>query len=201
MAEPLSLRALRAFDAAARHGSYSRAAEELGLTHGAISHSIRELEFRTGHTLFVRSGRRMIPTSEAIGLVTQVRQALDILDRAMPAAQIEPRTGLAISVHPGLSTRWFMARLRSFQADRPAVTIEVKLRHDPVDFLGADIDVAVRYGPGDWPNTVAEPLWSEELFPVCAPAYREALDLRTPGDLERACLLGHQWQAWAPWLR
>ncbi|MCZ8130531.1 MAG: transcriptional regulator GcvA [Steroidobacteraceae bacterium] len=196
-----SLRTLLAFEAAARHGSYTRAAEEIGLTHGAVSHSIRELEERLGVPLFRRHGRGMLPTAEAVALVAQVRQALSILDRAFERPRGRGRARLVLSLHPALGTRWLMARLGGFIAAHPKVDVEVRSVADLDDFLDRGVDLALRYGPGDWPGASSERLWDEVLFPVCAPEYRARLGLQQPADLKRAMLLRHAWQAWSAWLR
>ncbi|WP_174300408.1 LysR substrate-binding domain-containing protein [Caulobacter sp. S45] len=196
-----SMQTLRAFDAAARHGSYSVAAAELGVTHGAVSHRIRELEERLQTPLFRRSNRRMVPTREAVALLSQVRQALATLDRAFPAPAPARSVRLVVSVHPSLAVRWLVPRLGRFTAAHPAVDLEVRSTADLDDFLDPGVDLALRYGAGGWADAVDERLSGEVLFPVCAPAYRDQLCIREPADLARCVLLRHAWQPWSPWLR
>jgi LysR family glycine cleavage system transcriptional activator len=196
-----SLQTLRAFAAAARHGSYSVAAAELGVTHGAVSHRIRELEERLQTPLFRRANRRMVPTREAVALLSQVRQALGTLDRAFPAPAPAGSVRLVVSVHPSLAVRWLVPRLGRFTAAHPAVDLEVRSTADLDDFLDPGVDLALRYGAGGWADAVDERLSGEVLFPVCAPAYRDQLCIREPGDLVRCVLLRHAWQPWSPWLR
>lgn len=195
-----SMQTLRAFEAAARHENYSAAAEELGVTHGAISHRIRELEAQLGVTLFRRAGRVMTPSREAVTLLAQVREALEMLTRALPAARGAPGR-LVIAIHPSLATRWLVPRLGSFARRHPRATVEVRSTADLQDFLAQGVDVAIRYGAGEWPNAARERLAGEVLFPVCSPAYRDGQRLAKPSDLARCRLLRHAWQPWSPWLR
>lgn len=196
-----SIQTLRAFDAAARHGSYSAAADELGVTHGAVSHRIRELEERLDVRLFRRSGRQMVPTREAVALLSQVRQGLAMLQRAFPPPPEHATVRLVVSIHPSLATRWLVPSLGSFIERHPQIELEVRSTADLDGFLDPGVDVALRYGGGGWPNTNHERLAGEVLFPVCTPDYRDSLGLEAPTDLARCTLLRHAWQPWAPWFR
>jgi LysR family glycine cleavage system transcriptional activator len=196
-----SIQTLRAFDAAARHGSYSAAANELSLTHGAISHRIRELETRLGVRLFRRTRTGMVPTRDAVTLLTQCRQALQLLERTFPDKPKRGRSRLVVSVHPTLATRWLVSRMLDFAQQMPSTEVEIRSTADIGDFLATGIDIALRYGPGGWPGGVDERLADEILFPVCAPRYKRDQKIERPGDLRRATLLRHAWQPWSPWLR
>lgn len=191
---------LQALDAAARHGGYSAAAEELGVTHGAISHQIRELENRLGFTLFRRAGRSMQPTREAVTLLAQVRQALGMLQVAFPS-QETARGRVVVGVHPALATTWLIPRLGDFAARWPDIAIEVRSTADLGDFLAPGIDIAVRYGIGAWPNAASERVADERLFPICSPDYRDQHNLIHPKVLSSCTLLRHAWQPWTPWFR
>ena len=196
-----SMQTLRAFEAAARHQSYSAAAAEIGVTHGAISHRIRDLETQLGVALFRRAGHAMLPTRSAVTLLAQVREALAILSRAVPD---DPRLAvrrLVIGVHPSLAIRWLVPRLGSFTREHPEVDVEVRSTADLGEFLGEGVDLAIRYGAGSWPNAARERMVGEVLFPVCTPEYRDQHRLRRPADLTRCHLLRHAWQPWTPWLR
>lgn len=195
------MQTLRAFEAAARLQSYTAAAEELGVTHGAVSHRIRALERRVGMTLFHRTGRTMNPAREAVTLLAQVREALAVLQRAIPDRSRSMPGRLIISVHPSLATRWLIPRLGRFMLANPDLAIEVRSTADLGAFLTHGIDVSIRYGAGDWPNSACERLSGEVLFPVCTPAYRDEHRLKQPADLARCTLLRHAWQPWSPWLR
>lgn len=195
------MQTLRAFEAAARHQSYSAAANELGVTHGAISHRIRELETQLGVPLFKRSGRAMTPTRAAVTLLAQVREALDLLARAIPEERLRAAGRLVIGIHPSLAMRWLVPRLGRFTSQHPDVNLEIRSTADLGDFLSQGVDLAIRYGSGSWSNCARLRLCGEELYPVCAPAYRDRHKLRRPADLARCTLLRHAWQPWAPWLR
>lgn len=194
-----SIQTLRAFDAAARHGSYSAAADELGITHGAVSHRIRELEERLNVRLFRRAGRLMVPTREAAALLSQVQQALATLGRAFPPASRQAPERLIVSVHPSLAHCWLIPNLKSFTSEFPDIDLEIRSTADLDDFLDPGIDIALRYGNGGWPNANDEKLASDVLFPVCSPDYRDRLVIVEPQDLNRCVLLRHAWQPWALW--
>ncbi|MEZ5564642.1 MAG: LysR substrate-binding domain-containing protein [Gammaproteobacteria bacterium] len=196
-----SMQTLRAFEAAARHENYSAAAAELGVTHGAISHRIREFESQLGISLFRRVGRAMLPSREAVTLLVHVREALTLLERSLPNDPLGQPGRLVIGVHPALATRWLVKRLGAFSSRFPRATVEVRSTADLQDFLSHGVDVAIRYGSGDWPNAASERIAGEVLFPVCSPAYREVHRLKKPQDLSHCRLLRHAWQPWGPWLR
>jgi len=196
-----SIQTLRAFEAAARHHNYSEAAGELGVTHGAISHRIRELETQLGVRLFRRSGRAMVPTRTAVTLLAQIREALAIITRAIPDDPRSRGQRVVIGVHPSLAIRWLVPRLGSFTREHPELDVEVRSTADLGEFLSQGVDVAIRYGAGTWPNASREKLASEQLSPVCTPAYRDRNRIRRPADLARCRLLRHAWQPWGPWFR
>jgi LysR family transcriptional regulator, glycine cleavage system transcriptional activator len=195
-----SMLTLQAFEAAARHGSYSRAASELNVTHGAISHRIRELEDRLKVRLFQRVGHNMQPTREAVTLLAQVRHALGMLQLTFPETR-RSGTKLVVGVHPAFATRWLVRRIDRFVASAPKLAVEIRTTADLGEFLAPGIDIAVRYGTGIWPNAVSERLVGEELFPVCSPEYQAQHRLQKPADLARCTLLRHLWQPWSPWLQ
>jgi len=196
-----SMQTLRAFEAAARHESYSAAASELGLTHGAISHRIRELEADIGVSLFRRSGRTMVPTREAVTLLAQVREALSVLQRALPPSARGQTSKLVISVHPSLATQWLIPNIGTFLRAEPRAEVEIRSTAELGEFLGQGVNAAIRYGSGNWPNTVGERFCGEVQFPVCTRQYAQQHNLRTPADLKNCTLLRHSWQLWTPWLR
>lgn len=195
-----SLQTLRALEAAARLGSYTRAAEELGLTHGAISHRLRALEESLGHPLFTREGNGMRPTPEALRLLVPVREALGLLALAFPPVR-EAQAILRVSLLPSFASRWLTPRLGAFRAAHPDIDVRIDARLELAEIGPGGVDCAIRYGKGGWPGVRAERLAGEVLFPVCAPAYRAAHSLDTPADLARAVLLRHDRQLWGPWLR
>jgi len=195
-----TLQALQALDAAARHGSYSAAAAELGVTHGAISHRIRELEHTVGFRLFRRTGRAMRPTRDALSVLAVTRQALALLGDAFPPAGAQDSGRLVVGVHPALASRWLVPRLGGFRREHGPVSLEVRSTAELGDFLGTGVDIAIRYGSGDWPEVHAQQVGRETLLAVCSPGYARRMRLERAADLERCTLLRHSWQSWRPWL-
>jgi len=200
-----SLQTLRAFEAAGRWQSYSKAAEELGLTHGAVSHRIRDLEERLGQPLFRRSGNTMVLTSEGQRLIVQVRQGLSLLDQAFIAPASSGRKGLrprvVITGVPSLASTWLFARLAEYRAARPELDVEMRVSEALSDYRREGIDLGVRLGLGGWANLNAVKLFDEALTPVCTPQYRDRLGLERPSDLKRATLLRNAYTPWARWFR
>jgi LysR family transcriptional regulator, glycine cleavage system transcriptional activator len=193
-----SLQTLRAFDAAGRHQSYSRAGEELGLTHSAVSHRIRDLEQLTGARLFAREGNRMVPTQAGRRLLAQVRNALGLLESIFGARHDQPSGRITVSVFPAFASCWLVPRLGAFRTSHPEIDLALDLSSEVVE-LGDGIDAAIRYGAGSWPGTDSRRLAEELLFPVCTPHYRDAQAIAEPADLLRCTLLRHPWQSWAAW--
>lgn len=199
-----SLQTLRAFEAAGRLQSYSRAAEELGLTHGAVSHRIRELELRLGRQLFQRVANTMVLTSAGQELQVKVRQSLSLLEQAF--ADPNPRKPsvdrpLVITAVPSLASTWLFSRLGEFRTARPDIDIALRVTEALSDYRKEGIDLGVRLGGGGWPGLNAVKLFDEALTPVCTPAYRDRLQLQKPEDLQRATLLRNTWTPWARWFK
>lgn len=199
-----SLQTLRAFEAAGRLQSYSKAAEELGLTHGAVSHRIRELEQRLGRQLFQRVANTMVLTSAGQELQVKVRQSLSLLEQAF--ADPNPRKPaadrpLVITAVPSLASTWLFSRLSEFRAVRPDIDIALRVTEALSDYRKEGIDLGVRLGGGGWPGLNAVKLFDEALTPVCTAAYRDRLKLEKPEDLQRATLLRNTWTPWARWFK
>ncbi|MGE0742343.1 MAG: transcriptional regulator GcvA [Hyphomonadaceae bacterium] len=199
-----SLQTLRAFDAAARLKSYSKAAEELGLTHGAVSHRIRELEERLGFALFRRVGNTMQLTAEGQKLEGQVRQGLSVLEQAFAPpkrAASAARGHIVVTSVPSLASTWLFARLGEFRAENPDIDVELRVSEALNDYRKEGIDLGVRLGLGGWPGLHAEKLFDEALTPVCTPEFRERFSLQRPEDLMRVTLLRNPWTPWSRWFR
>jgi LysR family glycine cleavage system transcriptional activator len=195
------LHTLRVFEAAARHRSFTRAARELHVTHGAVSRQIKALAGFVGAPLFVRAGRDMLPTPAAAALRDAVAAAFAHLDEALVAAAGRaPARPLVVSVLPSFAARWLVTRLPDFAARHP--DIDVLLRATPIaEELGDGVDVVVRYGRGGWPGLEAVCLFREELFPVCSPRFRGGRLPRRPRDLLAVPLLHDVDEPWELWLR
>lgn len=197
-----SMRALRAVEAAARHRSFTGAATELGLTHGAVAQQVRGLEADLGRRLFERQGHEMVPTSACAELATAIRQILATLDAALRQAGGRPSAGtLTISTLPAFATRWLIPRLPGFTNRYPDIDVAVRATQE-LEPPGRDgIVAAIRYGRGPWPGLTARRLFGEQLFPVCAPGFRNGRLPERPADLATLPLLRHQRQPWSPWFQ
>lgn len=194
------LASLQAFEAAVRHQSYTRAAKELALTHGAISHHIATLEERLGVRLFVRERNRMVPTEHGRMLVLKVRQALGLLERGFSRAGQGEHVTLTLSVLSSLASRWLVPRLASFVELYPNIDLHIDVRPGPADLLAGEADAAIRYGTGGWPDVQQIRLMGDELLPVCAPHYRGGALPKTLDELASCVLLRNPWVPWEPWL-
>ncbi|WP_035694282.1 transcriptional regulator GcvA [Azospirillum halopraeferens] len=196
---PLST--LRVFEAAARHGSFRAAAEELLLTPGAVSRSVQSLEDWLGTPLFTRGNRSVSLTDAGAAYVAPVRAALDVLARGTEAVPgRRPGGSLTISAAPTFGLRWLIPRLRRFKAAHRGIAIMLDTAHRQVEFPRDGVDLAIRMGTGPWPGLEALHLVTESLVPVCAPAL--APSIREPGDLAGATLLhvtqvSREWAYWA----
>ncbi len=190
---------LRAFDAAVRHRSFSRAGDELHLTHGAVSRQVAQLEAALGVALFRRQPRGVEPTAAGRRFHAVVAEMLARLGAA--AAGLKRRGGpatLRLSVLPSFAGHWLLPRLETFRAERPDIEVEIVSDRGLADFARGGIDLAIRYGLGRWPQLRVEPLMHERLFPVACPS---APVIAGPGDLAGRTLLHDETGAdWAEWL-
>ncbi len=198
-----SLNGLRAFEAAARHLSFTRAADELNVTQTAISHQIRRLEEQLGVRLFVRHNRALGLTREAEAYLPSVRSAFEDLRRATARLQRGERDGtLTVSTTASLAAKWLVTRVAAFQDAHPGIEVRITTSSHLVDFQREDVDMAVRYGRGNWPGLRAQWLMAEDIFPVCSPALLHGdKPLRSPEDLAHHTLLHasvsrEDWQLW-----
>jgi DNA-binding transcriptional LysR family regulator len=196
------LNALKTFEAAARHASFSKAAEELHVTQSAVSHQIRQLEGWFGISLFDRQGRQTNPTPEGRELAASLEESLGQISAACQRiAKSDGRTTLTIASIPSVATIWLIPRLPAFLASHPGINIRlIHAYHDqPVDF--ADVDLAITYG--DWRDAPsgAVKLMSGASVPVCSPLYLDQHGpFETPADLLRTSLLHDEdrkgWRSW-----
>lgn len=195
-----SLGGLRAFDAAARQLSFTRAAEELHVTQAAISHQIRELEEELGLPLFVRLNRAVRLTDAGELLLPHVRDGFDQLRRGVERLRDIGSAGrLTLTAPPSFVGAWLVPRLHRFQAAHPDIEVHLLSGTRMLDLVREGVDVGIRYGRGGWPGLQVERLLSDELFPVCSPALAQRL--RDPADLARVQLLHIQnfpddWRRW-----
>lgn len=199
------LKALPVFERAAEFLSFSAAAQELHVTHGAVSRQMKSLEAHLGVQLFRRSTRRLELTEAGSALLPAVRTALDIVEgsaqRVNGAAQRGP---LVVACLPTFMMRWLIPRLYDFNARHPAIDVRLSASSGPVDLSREEIDIAIRIGNPPWPAGIeARPFMDEEIGPVCSPDFASRQGLRKPADLSRLPLLHTETRidAWADWLR
>jgi LysR family glycine cleavage system transcriptional activator len=197
------LNALPSFEAAARHLSFSRAADELNVTHGAVSRAIKHLEAQLGVLLFERATRSVRLTAVGEPYARAVRSALEQLAAATASATARHSDlTLNVSTSDGFAGRWLVPRLYRFHRAHPEIDVRVSTTGALTNFLGDGIDVAIRYGGGDYPGLVSEFLTDEEVFPVCSPGLLAGRHpLRAPEDLAQHTLIHHTFPIdWATWL-
>jgi LysR family glycine cleavage system transcriptional activator len=196
------LHALRAFEAAARLESFSRAADELHVTHGAVSHQIRALEEFLGAPLFSRNGRRVVLTGDGRLFADRVRAALrDIGDAADSLRRPGRANRLTVSLLPSFAARWLMPRIGRFMAAHPEITVNVHTSAALVDFERDEIDIAIRFGMGDWPRVEAEKFMDDEYFPVASPRFHRGRLPARPADLSQYALITSDDEPWTPWFK
>ena len=198
-----SLNGLRAFEAAARHLSFTQAASELNVTQTAISHQIKRLEEQLGLPLFVRRNRALALTRDAQEYLPAIRTAFEDLRLATERLLRPDRDRvLTVSTMATLAAKWLLPRLASFQESHSDLEVRISTSSHLVDFRREEIDVAIRYGRGHWPGLRADWLMAEDLFPVCSPALLKGdKPLRRPEDLAHHTLLHanigrEDWQLW-----
>jgi LysR family glycine cleavage system transcriptional activator len=185
------LNALRGFEAAARHRSFVRAADELHVTPAAISQQIKLLEEYLGVALFKR-GRSLTLSESAGAVLPLVSAAFDQLERAMIQVRVDRTAGpLVVSAPPAFATRWLVPRLEDFHARRPDVELHMLATRRLVDFSMEDVDVAIRFGSGDYPGLRSERLMPETIVIVAAPGVAESV--ATAADLTRSVLIEDDW--------
>jgi LysR family glycine cleavage system transcriptional activator len=197
------LNALRVFEAAGRHQSFTLAAQELHLTHGAVSRQVRALEEWFGQPLFVRANRRVTLTDGGLAYLAEVGAAFDRI-AAATARQNDRRESRLLQVNAvaTFTLRWLIPRLSSFHVAHPGIEVRLTTSNAPLKDVREVYDIAIRGGPDQVPGHVAERFLGETRMPVCSPALLERLPLVTPHDLGRHTLLHAATLpgVWAQWL-
>jgi LysR family transcriptional regulator, glycine cleavage system transcriptional activator len=185
------LNALKAFEAVARHMSFTKAADELKVTPGAISQHIRSLEEEIGTPLFKRLGRQILLTDAAQSALPALREGFDrITDAARLMRQPLGRRKVAVSVAPSFAAKWLVPRMDSFHSAHPEIEIWISADMTTVDFSVADVDIAIRYGAGLYEGCVSEKLLNETIVPVAAPSLVNGFSkIEKPADLAKHTLL------------
>jgi LysR family transcriptional regulator, regulator of gene expression of beta-lactamase len=196
----VSLSALRAFEAAARHLSFTRAGLELSVTQAAISHQVKALEDRLGLSLFRRTSRGLVLTDEGRALMVPVSESFHQLARAL--GQFEAgrlKEILTVGVVGTFAVGWLMERLPDFEAQHPAIDLRLLTNNNKVDLAGDSLDCAIKYGDGAWHGVHAEKIMAAPLSPLCAP--KTAARLQCVDDLKLVPLLrSYRALDWPQWL-
>lgn len=199
-----SLNGLRAFEAAARHLSFTQAAAELNVTQTAISHQIKRLEQELGIRLFVRQNRALTLTPKAAEYLPGVRAAFNDLKLATDRLlRRDDDHVLTVSTLASLAAKWLLPRLSAFQEAHSGIDVRITTSTSLVDFQRDKVDAAIRYGRGQWQGVRADWLMADEVFPVCSPALlKGGRPLRCPEDLRDHVLLhtsnsnSDDWRLW-----
>src|SRR5258706_6544485 len=196
------LMAVRACEAAARLGSFARAAAELSITPAAVSQQVRYLEQRLEVRLFTRQARGVRLTQVGAEYSATLGDALDKIATATDRVRVADRAGvLTVATTPSFASKWLLPRLIRFQTTHPELDVRLSASNALSNFDLQDVDVAVRYGKGQWPGLSAQLLLSTERFPVCSPSLRSGpVPLAKPGDLRHHTLLHLMVDEWAEWL-
>jgi LysR family glycine cleavage system transcriptional activator len=197
------LNALRSFDAAARHQSFTRAAEELCVTQGAVSHQVKALETELGLQLFKRERNGLVITEAGRDYLAVVRDVFDQLELATDRLLQRQRSGtITVSTSPDFAAKWLVSRLGRFAEAYPEIELKLAALMHRVDFAREDVDFAIRHGDGQWPELDAVNLSAEELFPVCSPSLMtERGGLHKPEDVLKFPLLHlDDRRDWSRWL-
>lgn len=195
------LAALRAFDAVARHLSFTRAAAELGMTQAAVSYQIRLLEERMGTPLFLRKPREVALTETGALFARPTIEAFEILREAYADPAADSVSTLSISTVPTFAGAWLSPRLGKFQMSNPDLAVRLETNDALVDFAREDISVAIRAGSGNWPGLTAQRLMDVEYAPMLSPELARKYPLNEPADLLRLPLLDRGDRNWAVWMK
>ena len=185
------LNALRAFEAAARHLSFTKAAEELHVTQAAISHQVKALEEILQTNLFVRKNRALELTEAGRSYLPPLREAFDLIDAASSLVRRRESSGpLRVSVMNSFASKWLMPRLVNFRKAHPEIDILVQASNEIVSFNTDQVDIGIRFGFGHYPDVETEFIMRDLFVPLCAPSLLEqGPPLKRPQDLESHTLL------------
>lgn len=201
------LNALRAFEAAARLGSFTKAADELGVTSAAVGQQVRSLEAFLNLTLFHRSAGGLEQTWRVREALPALRSAFDQIAEAVRILDPSPEGArLSITVPPNFGTTWLAPRLASFYARHPGIQLNIEASSQVRDLSRGEAGLALRFGPGRYPGLASERILDEHILPLCSPRLRDRYRLRRLSDLARAPLIhvtnqsaDKSWLGWRDW--
>lgn len=190
---PVHLNALKAFEASARHRSFSGAAAELYVTPAAVGQLVRSLEDWLGAPLFIRSNSgkyRLTLTEPAERALPEIKSGFEKIALGLEKMKQAPMSGvLNVTVSPAFAAKWLLPKLHRFQSECPDTDVRLDMSLKTIDFLAQHIDVGVRYGLGQWNGLRAEKLMDEEVFPVCSPTLLKEKDFQSPDRLVEETLI------------
>ncbi|MEN4922614.1 LysR substrate-binding domain-containing protein [Achromobacter spanius] len=187
----LPLSALRAFEAAARLGSFKAAAQELAVTPTAVSHQIRALEAGTGLALFDRQVRKVSLTDAGAQLYPVLRDGFDTFEATLARLTLHrTRTQVSISATNAFTVKWLVPRMADFRRRHPDIDLQLQASDDLVDLRSTAVDIAIRYGRGPYPGLSTQPLFTDRFAPVANPR----LGVTSPEDLARVPLIRFDWK-------
>ena len=202
------LAAVRVFEAAARHGNFSRAGEELAMTQSAVSYQVKLLEERLGGPLFVRNGRAMVLTPLGQRIAPQVMEAFTLLDKAFAAARTENDTVLNITAPQTFSANWLSSRIGDFNLVRPDLAVRLNVTDTMVDLANSEYDVAIRglpaRGAPEWdrmPGLIAHFLMRMPVTPMASPEFLAKHAIKEPADLQRVPRISPEDDWWDLWIK
>jgi LysR family transcriptional regulator, glycine cleavage system transcriptional activator len=196
---PLS--AVRAFEAAARHLSFTRAGEELGMTQAAVSYQIRLLEERLGEPLFLRRPRQVKLTEAGARLAPHIREAFDRMRLAFDELARDTGGTLEINAVPTFAIHWLGPRIGRFQLENPDLAIRIKPVNEVIDFASDGADLALRAGVGPWPGLKCHKLLEAAYTPMLSPAVADTIGgVNEPVDLKKLPILDPDDEWWVHWM-
>ena len=201
-----SLSALAAFEAAARHSSLTKAAEELNVTTGAVSRSVRYLEEEVGSRLFVRRHRAVELTREGEALAAGLRESFERMATAFRQVKsLGRQANVTVGSTMAMAHLWLMPRMGAFWNSNPDIVVDHVISDHPHGLDRPDVDLRIRYGDGDWPDERSAKLYDDRIFPVASPAFAKAYLVSTIADMTRLQLLSVEgidstWTTWSEFL-
>ncbi|KLK92283.1 LysR family transcriptional regulator [Microvirga vignae] len=191
--------AVRVFEAAARHQSFTRAAEELGMTQAAVSYQIKMLEDRVGAPLFVRMPRQVTLTARGQQLAPAVTEAFNALRAAFAGVEEAVQSVLSVTTLSTFASNWLIPRLGRFQQLFPNIAVQISVASQVVDFAQSEFDLGIRSGSGEWPGLEAHLLFPNHFTPVCSPDLIRGAELKEPVDILKFPIISPSDPWWKDW--
>lgn len=200
MSRNFPLNALRVFEAAARHASFTRAGDELGMTQTAVSYQIKLLEETLGETLFLRQPRQVILSEAGERLAPKVAEGLTKLAEAVADLRGAAEQKLHIHSTPTFATQWLSRTLGDFQLKHPTIAVRLSTSQDLIDFAREEADVSIRWGKGDWPGLTCHRVMRMDFAPMLSPALAETIGgINEPADLLKLPIISPLDIWWRTW--